>query len=108
MKNKPQPKRGNRIVSITSFVRHKSGNETVHETIYYVDTKRRMIWEEYGMDVSSLVRPPQPYGSVYQAWPLKSSQRSLKSLIAKYDSDYDKFKLMFSDYDIQVVEVGVL
>jgi hypothetical protein len=107
-KTKPQPKRGNRVVAITSYTRLKSGTEILHETIYYVDTKRRMVWEEYGLDVGPLMRPRQPYGEHYQAWARQLRQRSLKALVAKYHSDFDKVKLMFSGYDIEVQELGVL
>lgn len=108
-KKRPQPIKGNRIVAITSYCKSaKHDFETMHEIIYYVDTKRRMIWEEYGMDVGPLMRPKQPYGEFYQSWPMRSSQRSLKALVAKYHTDFQKFHAMFSEYDIEVVELGVL
>lgn len=109
MKKKQQPKRGNRVVSIESYVTSKQhGFSTIHQTIYYIDTKRRIVWEEYGMDVGALMTPKQPYGTHYQSWAMRIKPKSLNQLIAKYDKDFQSFAAIFDDYSLNITELGVL
>lgn len=108
-RRKQQPQKGNRVVSIESYVTSKQhGFENITQTFYYIDTKRGIIWEEYGIDVGGLMRPKQPYGTHYQSWPMRIKPRSLNQLIAKYDKDFQSFATIFDNYSLNVTEIGVL
>jgi hypothetical protein len=101
------PKRGIKVFMVEMYVKAKSSDyENVSETIYYTDKKGR-VWEESGLNVAPLMRPPSPE-PVYQTYTERKKQRSIKAVEAKYFQDYEKFKSIFSHFGVLVTELGSL
>ena len=106
MKN--EPKCGTKIILIETYVKsRKFKTETFGDTIYYVDTKRRIVWEEKALDVTQF-KSRTDDKRYYYTWAEKKNQHTLRKLLRKYDSDFGMFKHMFSKFEIKVTELGVL
>jgi len=113
MKSKLKPKKGTKIILVETNVKSvRSGSDFYNSTIYYVDTKRRVIWEEEGLDFTSIVKKQgmvlQDDERYYHAWVGRKKQRSVAELVRKYDRDFDMFKHMLTDFQLEVTEIGVL
>jgi len=113
MKRRLKPQKGCKIILIETYVKSATIDwESYHPTIYYVNTKRRIIWEEEGLDFTSIVKNQgmvlEPDEQHYHTWAGRKKQRSVAELVRKYDRDFDMFKHMLSDYQLEVTEIGVL
>ena len=99
-KDRPQPKRGNKVYLISSYCTNKDETwESLEQYVYIVDRKRRIIWQEESMTFQT--------GHVTN-WSNKIKQRSIPALLDKWQNDYFKFDSMLKNFDLEVVELGKL
>ena len=97
-----KPKRGNKVFLITSYCTNAAADfESFHQSIYIIDSKRRMVWQEESMDFAAINR------GVYN-FSTKQRERSLPALLRKYDQDYQKLKHFLNNFELEVVELGSL
>lgn len=113
MKRTLKPKKGNLILLVETYVKAKNSDfESVSGTIYYVDKKRQKIWKEDGFETTSLLKykgiTTEPNVEYYHSYARGVKSRSIKKLVESYHKGFKSFESIFSDFDIQISEIGTL
>lgn len=98
--NRPQPKKGNTVVLITTYGQGKNLDfDCYHQSIFIIDRKRRIIWKEESMEFHT--------GQVCN-YLIKQKARSLPALIKEYEVECARFAPGFAVLDFEVEELGEL